>query len=46
MKIMVTAYAPLGSSSFGHKTKEHKELNLFTEKVIVDIAKKYDKTAA
>jgi len=40
------AYAPIGAPGTAGRAEEHKNLDLFKEKVIVDLSQKYGKTPA
>ena len=42
--VQVTAYSPLGATAWSLKKPEYKDLNLFNEKVLQDLAAKHGKT--
>ena len=44
--ISVTAYAPIGASGFPYKPPQYKDLKPMKDPVILEIAKKYDKSPA
>jgi len=42
----VTAYAPIGAGGYAGKIEEFKNLKIFEDPVITDLAKKYEKSPA